>query len=179
MFRRFDKKADFQTTSSMKSSAQRALKKTLASRFDLENHFLVAPKTEFVAIKAINRNTFFAVDNQVCLLQTGHGHYVPLLRLVHEHPNILPRIFVDDGAIGRVINGANVMCPGILPDEETCAVKKGDVVSVVGVGKEHAISVGVMEMDRCDIKKTETGIAITTVHNIGDALWKADLSVQP
>jgi len=38
---------------------------------------------------------------------------VPTLRLLHKYPCLLPKIQIDKGGIKFILNGANVMCPGL------------------------------------------------------------------
>jgi PUA domain protein len=62
---------------------------------------------------------------------------------------MLTKVQVDKGAIKFVMNGADIMCPGltskggILNDD----IKEGTIVAVMAEGKEHAVAIGIMKMD--------------------------------
>ena len=68
----------------------------------------------------------------------------PHLKLLHMYPDILPKVQVDKGAIKFVLNGADIMCPGLTSkgarlDQE---LPKHTPVAVYAEGKEHALAVG-------------------------------------
>ena len=39
--------------------------------------------------------------------------WFPTLRLLHQFPDMMPKLRVDTGAIKFVLSGANIMCPGL------------------------------------------------------------------
>ena len=39
--------------------------------------------------------------------------WFPTLRLLHQYPDMMPKLRVDTGAIKFVLSGANIMCPGL------------------------------------------------------------------
>lgn len=55
---------------------------------------------------------------------------------------------VDKGAISFLIQGANVMCPGLTSKtaQMTADVAEGTVVTLIAEGKQHALAVGVMKL---------------------------------
>jgi PUA domain protein len=50
-------------------------------------------------------------------------------------------------------------------------VPAGEIVGIYIEGKENAIAIGVMNMSSDAIIKENKGIAINTLHTLGDALW--------
>ena len=50
-------------------------------------------------------------------------------------------------------------------------VPVGEIVGIYIEGKVHAVAIGIMEMSSEDIIKINKGLAIKTVHHLGDALW--------
>ena len=60
---------------------------------------------------------------------------------------------------------------GRLPDE----LQAGARVVVVAEGKEHAISVGRTEMSASEMREKNKGIAIDSMHCLGDWLWRLEL----
>ena len=71
-----------------------------------------------------------------------------MLRLVHKYPDILPHVQVDKGAIKFVLNGADVMCPGLTSKGGRIddAISVDTIVAIMCEGKEHAIAIGKMKM---------------------------------
>jgi PUA domain protein len=63
-------------------------------------------------------------------------------------PDILPHVQVDRGAIKFVMQGANIMCPGVtspggqLPPD----LAADTIVAVMAEGKQLALAVGLMKM---------------------------------
>lgn len=57
---------------------------------------------------------------------TRDGGWFPVLRLLHQYPDMMPRLRADQGAIKFVLSGANIMCPGLtspgatMHDEVRC-----------------------------------------------------------
>eukprot|EP00828_Plagiopyla_frontata_P021193 TRINITY_DN2750_c0_g1_i1.p3 TRINITY_DN2750_c0_g1~~TRINITY_DN2750_c0_g1_i1.p3 ORF type:complete len:129 (-),score=28.98 TRINITY_DN2750_c0_g1_i1:121-507(-) len=96
------------------------------------------------------------------------------LHTLHKFPNMLPRFQVDTGAIKFVLSGANIMAPGLtskggkLPEQDY-PVKT--IVSIFVENKENAIAIGITTQKTEDIKQFSKGIAVETVHFLGDALW--------
>ena len=54
------------------------------------------------------------VLNNVPLFFAGReAVWFPTLRLLHQYPDMMPRLRADTGAIKFVLSGANIMCPGL------------------------------------------------------------------
>lgn len=60
---------------------------------------------------------------------------------------------------------------GRLPED----LATGSIVIVVAEGKEHALAVGRTEMSAADMREKNKGIAIDSMHCLGDWLWKLEL----
>ena len=43
-------------------------------------------------------------------------NYIPSLRNLHKYPWIMPKMQVDKGGIKFILNGSNVMCPGLTSE---------------------------------------------------------------
>lgn len=41
------------------------------------------------------------------------GPWFPTLRLLHQYPDMMPKLRADKGAIKFVLSGAHIMCPGL------------------------------------------------------------------
>ncbi len=80
---------------------------------------------------------------------------------------------VDKGAVKFVIGGANVMAPGIIEADEQ--IKIGDVVWVRNE-EGTAMALGYALMDGMEMVRASKGIAIESIHHIGDDLWKLSSS---
>lgn len=85
----------------------------------------------------------------------------------------LPIIVVDEGAVPHILNGADVMVPGIV--EIKGAVNRGKVVYIADL-KGRIFAVGRALMDDREIRSSEKGRAVKNVHYAGDWIW--DLSLK-
>ncbi len=78
-------------------------------------------------------------------------------------------VTVDDGAIKFILNGADVMAPGIVDVDEK--IKKGDIVWVRDE-RGLPLAVGKALMDGEEMIKAKKGKAVENLHRIGDEIWK-------
>jgi len=83
--------------------------------------------------------------------------------------NSMPYAVVDEGAVKHLLNGANVMAPGIT---EVSGFSKGEVVAVWNPGKKAPLVVGEALMDSKEIMDVRRGRAIKNLHYAGDDVWK-------
>ena len=72
---------------------------------DKHQGVLVLYRPDRVQVVAVNGvPLFFAHRDDV---------WFPTLRLLHQYPDMMPKLRVDTGAIKFVLSGANIMCPGL------------------------------------------------------------------
>jgi len=81
----------------------------------------------------------------------------------------LPKVHVDEGAVPHVLNGADVMVPGITRVEGE--VERGKEVLVVDP-RGRVFAVGEALMTGEEIKEAGKGKAVKNVHYAGDDLWE-------
>ena len=91
-------------------------------------------------------------------------------------PSLLPRVQVDRGAIRFLLDGANMMCPGLtskggwLPPDDA-PIPANVPVAVFAEGKEHAAAIGLMKMSSIEIKKVNKNVGVETISFLGDELY--------
>ena len=76
---------------------------------------------------------------------------------------------VDRGAVKFVLSGANVMAPGITEADEN--IRKGDAVWVRNE-ERTAMALGYALMGGKEMVEKKKGVAIESIHHIGDELWE-------
>lgn len=96
---------------------------------------------------------------------------VPTLKLLQEN-NVLKKVTVDMGAVKFVINGADIMRPGIVEIEE--GISKEDFVSVVDKNNKKPLAVGIALFSGEEMKNMASGKAIKNIHYVGDELWRRE-----
>jgi len=77
-------------------------------------------------------------------------------------------VVVDAGATRFVVNGADVMRPGIVQADP--GIKAGDLVIVVEELHKKALAIGRALVSGDDMPG-ESGKAVKSIHYVGDALW--------
>ena len=82
---------------------------------------------------------------------------------------MLPNIVIDKGAIKFIINGADIMRPGLVRIDDE--FDKGEIVSITEETYGKFIAVGKAKLSSSDILSSNKGIIIQNLHNVGDKLW--------
>ena len=94
---------------------------------------------------------------------------VPTLKYLQNH-EVLKKITVDMGAVKFVINGADIMRPGITDIEEN--IKKNQFIIIIDENNKKPLAVGIALLDSEEMKKTTTGKVIKNIHFVGDEIWR-------
>lgn len=163
--------------SKLKSSAQRAIRSRVAAEFPLlEPHldFIIPKKSQLDVLKLPDRISLYSLDGNVLFFQHFDDALMPHLKLVHQYPDCFPVLQTDRGATRFMLQGAQLMCPGLTSAgaKMVDGLDKGTVVAVKGEGKENACLVGVMKMSSDEVGKINKGVAVETCHYLGDHLWR-------
>lgn len=84
--------------------------------------------------------------------------------------NLYKCVFLDDGAVGPLTRGADVMAPGILKHQEMCPeFSKNEILGVEIIGK-GLIAVGMSLLSSEEMKKVREGPVVDIFHLKGDSL---------
>jgi PUA domain protein len=75
---------------------------------------------------------------------------------------------VDDGAVPHIVNGADVMRPGIK--EINGDFGDGDVVLIRDL-KGRYIAIGVSLVSASEMRSITKGKVVKVIHHLGDRLW--------
>jgi PUA-domain protein len=89
-----------------------------------------------------------------------------------KYPSTKSYVTVDMGAIRFVINGADIMGPGIV--EADLAVQPGDLVWVRDEKNRKPLAVGRALITGKEMAAKKPGKAIKNLIFVGDKLWKLD-----
>ena len=126
-------------------------------------------------------NSLYLIDGEPLFLKTvvkDVGEViVPTLFFVHKSTKSklfpqYPRAVVDAGAIKPIVNGADVMRPGIR--ELVGEFNRGDVVSDE---KGRVIAVAVALFSKAEIVQMQKGKVLLNIHHLGDKLWQISLEL--
>lgn len=151
----------------LKDKEARHLLKEFTERFPSSESTLRSAKT--VEELAVAEDLIFFLDEKPLILRTQVGLF-PSLKF-EELINNLPKVVVDMGAVAHVVNGAQIMRPGIK--EVKGSFTKEGLVVIVDEKFNKAIALGLAEMDSESMKLLNKGRAVSNLHYVGDELWKA------
>ena len=140
----------------MKSSSIRSIKSKIlqlypeiAAVIDL----IIPKKSKISSIKCRDQTTLISVDSRILFVQSFDGPYYPTLQLLHQYPDILPKVQVDRGAIKFVMKGADIMCPGLTSKGASLPrdLPVDTIVTVMAEGKQTPLGVGQLRMSSEDM----------------------------
>lgn len=128
------------------------------------------------------REHLYLIDGEALFLKIHKdvGEYlVPTLFLIHKSAKgkslpPYPKVVVDAGAVKPIINGADVMRPGIK--EFLGDFGKDDVVFVADE-KGRVIAVAVALYSRQEMGQMQKGKVLINLHHLGDKIWQASLEL--
>ncbi|MFP3208330.1 MAG: PUA domain-containing protein [Nitrososphaeria archaeon] len=125
--------------------------------------------TPLATLASEDAEALLTKEGSILVALRGEGIYVPALvdsELVSSVPGY---VVVDEGAVRHVVNGANVMRPGIV---EYSGFESGDVVVVREKAYGKAIAVGIALMPSGELPRISKGPVVRNVHHLRDAAWE-------
>ena len=117
----------------------------------------------------INGKVVILVNGEPLILEYDGRYYFTVYGLLKFKPS-KGKVVVDEGAMPHIINGADVMKPGIVEADEN--IKAGDFVYVVVEKKETPLAVGIALVDGKEMIGGK-GRAVKNIHHLKDKIWKA------
>jgi PUA domain protein len=108
------------------------------------------------------------LDGEIIFFEHG-GRMFPALRALLDGLIDVPKITVDMGAVRFVVNGADIMRPGITEIDDR--VKEDGIVVVVDENHGKPLAVGVSKMAAEELRAASGGKVIKSIHHINDDLW--------
>jgi len=129
---------------------------------------VLAPAKSFDEL-AVGQEMVYFVDNSPLILRKTIG-LLPSLKF-EKCVNLLPRVVVDMGAVAHVVNGADIMRPGIRDVPSNFA--KGDLLVIVDEKYSKPLALGLAEVELTEMKSMSKGKVVKNVHFVGDELWNA------
>lgn len=114
-----------------------------------------------------NNDMKYIVVNGMAVFFYYEDEVVPTLRLLQER-KLLSEMVVDMGAVKFVVNGADIMRPGIV---EIADVNEGEYVVIVDENNRKALAVGIALYSGEEMKQKDGGKVIKNIHYVGDELW--------
>ncbi len=98
--------------------------------------------------------------------------WIPTLKLLQKKV-LLKKITVDMGAVKFIVNGADVMRPGIVEIE--VGIQKDDFIVIIDQNNKKPLAVGIALFDAEEMRALQKGKVIKTIHYVGDEVWKVEV----
>jgi PUA-domain protein len=127
----------------------------------------LSKKDSVVLIEDDNKK-IISVNKKPYLFYYG-DKLVPTLKLL-QTKELLKKITVDMGAIKFVVNGADIMRPGITKIQE--GIEKNEFIVIVDETHQKPLAVGIALLNSEEMEKETSGKVIKNIHYVGDDLWK-------
>ncbi|MFW9809222.1 MAG: DUF1947 domain-containing protein [Candidatus Thorarchaeota archaeon] len=108
------------------------------------------------------------LDGEIIFFE-HEGRMFPALRALLDGLIDVPKVTVDMGAVRFVVNGADIMRPGITEIDDR--VKENGIVVIVDENHSKPLAVGVSTMSAEPLRATSHGKVIKSIHHINDDLW--------
>ena len=125
--------------------------------------FEVITTDEFKVIFADGKQMFVEYDGRVFPTVRGALELLPPHRVV----------VVDMGAIKFVVNGADIMSPGITAAD--VSIQKDDLVVIVDVTHKKPLAIGRALISGAEMTAATSGKAIKSLSHVGDTLWGLEI----
>ncbi len=126
-------------------------------------------KASWEAVKIDREREIYIVNGLPAFIRIGEELY-PTVVCVERRMTLLPKVIVDMGAVPYIVNGADVMMPGVVRIEGS--FKGGCIVAVSDekYGRILAVARSLISSDVAS--EISTGRGFKNIHHVGDVFWK-------
>lgn len=145
---------------------KKKISKTVTHDFkDIKNFQIIKTREKYTIITENNKPVFFSIDDK---------SYLYTLKASNENKSAITKyVLLNEGAFKPILNGANVMSPGIYKYKDSLSevmFNKGDYVYVMI--DERFVGVGIAQISLSEINEETKGVGIEIIHCLDDALDK-------
>ena len=129
----------------------------------LEESRLESITADGIPVLLVNGKPFFFQESDV---------WFPTVKGVLEYGIDRYVVVVDTGAVRFVVNGADIMSPGIVSADPD--VSGGDLVIIKEEGHNQPLAIGKALVGASEMI-ADSGKAIKSIHYVGDSLWNLEI----
>ena len=108
------------------------------------------------------------LNNEILFFEYEGRNY-PTLRAILDGIITIPTVTVDMGAVKFVVNGADIMRPGITKIDD--AVTANGIVAIVDERHGKPLAIGVSQLSASDLRAATSGKVVKSIHHVNDDLW--------
>jgi PUA domain protein len=113
-------------------------------------------------------NNIYLINKEPLFFLMG-DKIIPTLKLEMKN-RVLKKVTVDMGAVKFVVNGADIMRPGILSIDKS--IEENDIVVIEDVNNKKALAIGMALFNGAVMQEMSSGKVIKNLHYVGDDIWK-------
>ncbi len=128
---------------------------------------------EMIEVLETNADVSLFMVYKKPLLMATDAWVFPTLKGAVQLPFPERRVVVDAGAIPYVVNGADIMRPGIV--SVTDDVKAQAPVQIVDERHGKPLAIGISLFDAPDLRASTAGKMVKKFHHVGDEIWNMEI----
>lgn len=129
--------------------------------------------TSFVELAETDADiSIFLIDKKPLLISRD-GWAFPTLRGAHLRPFSARRIVVDSGAVAFMVNGADVMRPGVVSVSPDVRANEPALIVDERHGKPLAVVIALYDAE--EILTRDKGKIAKNIHYVGDLIWNLEI----
>ena len=152
----------------LKKKALNELKIRIKNQFEINEELIFSKNSRLEMVKTESEMILYFINDEATLVEYGDIIF-PTVNALLDKKIILPEVVVDKGAIKFIVNGADVMVPGIVETSES--IEKGDIICIVDIEFKKTLAIGKALMSANEIKEKNKGKAVQSLHHVGDKIW--------
>jgi PUA domain protein len=133
---------------------------------------LLGDKAKVEVAKTEEGITLFLINGEPKIFEV-EGRYFPTLKGALEVGVDRLYVVVDAGAVPYVVNGADIMRPGVV--EYDTEIEAGDLVVVLEERHRKPIAIGKALWSGEEFREREKGKCVKNLHHVGDKIWKLEI----
>ncbi|KAG2231959.1 hypothetical protein INT48_001268 [Thamnidium elegans] len=104
---------------------------------------------------------------------------IPTVYTMWQYPDMLPKLYTWGPVVQKLIDGADLMIPGLVlgPEGVLPTLKTGDLVAITIKGYSYPLAIGTMTVPTSEIKPRSgmKGKAVNIIHVYEDYLWSMEI----
>ncbi|KAG0779657.1 hypothetical protein G6F22_010513 [Rhizopus arrhizus] len=130
---------------------------------------------KFIAQNGAAGVVYVSQDHQPLWITIENLPPIPTVYTTWQHPDMLPILYTWTPVIQKLIEGADLMIPGLVPGPTGTLpeLDQGDLVAITVKGYRYPLAIGTMVLPTSDIKPRSgmKGKAVHIIHVYQDYLW--------
>ncbi|KAI8989353.1 hypothetical protein BDB01DRAFT_718788 [Pilobolus umbonatus] len=125
----------------------------------------------------------YTSEKQVLWIKLEDLPPIPSVYTLWQYPNMLPKLYTWAPVLVKLIDGADLMIPGLVygPEKTLPNLQVGELVAITIKGHDIPIAIGTMAIasDNIKVRAGMKGKAVHIIHVYKDFLWALGTKAEP